>query len=158
MTVTNTVIRNPNVARRDLRARIRSVVEFDATHGPVGTVTVFTVTGRVFIEQLTCFCTTLLGSAGAPTLSFGPVGNTALIIPVIAAALDIDSNEWWAGATPVAGGVSFGKAAAGGPTTAAPNHAISANLILTVGTADITSGVLVFDVWYEPITEDGRLA
>jgi len=157
VTVTNTVIRNPNVARRDLRARIRSVVEFDATHGPVGTVTVFTITGRVFIEQMTCFCSESLVSAGAATLIFGPIGNTAVMI-ASTTATGIDTDMWWANATPVAGGTPSGKAAAAGATTANANIAVSANLILTVGTADITDGTLTFDVWYEPITENGRLA
>ena len=126
--------------------------------GAAGTVTVFTITGRVFIHQITAFCTTLLTATGAATLSFGTAGDIDAFI-AITTATDIDANEWWGTSTPAVDSYSpVVGAATGGYTTQQERKWLSNNAILTVATADVSTGAIVFDVIYTPLTDGARLA
>ena len=126
----------------------RSTVTFSSTSG---TVTVFTTTGRVFITALTAFCTTDIVENGAvASIELGGATDAdAFIVQTDPAA--ISANEWWADATPV-GGVKQMDAIQVDVMT-------DENVILTItGGTNLTSGVLVFDVWYVSVTDDGNLA
>lgn len=126
--------------------------------GAAGIVTVFTVTGRVFVTKITAFCTTLLTESGATaTMTLGTAVDTDAFIAVTN-AVDIDANEWWTAAAAAAGSKSPLKVETGGLVTSQVDKMISENIIITVAVADVTGGVLVVDVWYEPITVGGNLA
>lgn len=122
------------------------------------TVNVFTITGRVLVHAVTQFCTDDLVSAGGGTLVYGVTGDTDAFIGTTTAT-DIDANEWWQAASPpAADAATLGDSVTGGNTTSQRLKAISGNMFLTVGTADITGGVIVFDVIYTPLTDGARLS
>lgn len=127
--------------------------DFDGT--PV--VTVFTITGRVLVSGLTAFCTSDLVSAGGGTLAVGVTADTDAFI-ASATATDLDANDWWSGATSAAGAITLVDSVTQGATTSSRAKAVSTDIIITIGTADITGGVLVFDVFYSPLTDGGRLS
>jgi hypothetical protein len=131
---------------------VRKTIAFDgsAGNGAAGTVTVFTITGRVLAELLPpAFCSENLTESGATAvMSFGTAsapegffGDTN--------AVDVDTGEWWSG---------WGTSSLGFESGTAPHVALSENLILTISGANITDGTLVIDLWYYPITDDGALA
>lgn len=139
---------------------VRKTITFDGTtgNGEVGTVTVFPITGRVFVRRTTQFCTESLAEAGATaTIS---MGTSADIDAFVAAtnAVDIDVNEWWGAASPAAGSYQLLQSSTAGFQTAQADKMLSQNIILTIGSQNVTDGTLVIDVWYEPITADGALA
>lgn len=141
-------------AATNAERHVRKTITFDggAGSGAVGTVTVFTITGRVLITRFpAAFCSTGLSEAGATaTLTFGTTNGAAIFAAAIN-AVDIDTGEWWWAAAPTtAKGTQWDET--GFPV------AVSGNLILTVGAQNVTGGVLVFDLWYIPITDNGALA
>jgi hypothetical protein len=73
-------------------------------------------------------------------------------------ATDIDANEWWTAASPAVGSKSPLEVLTGGLVTSQGAKNLHESIILDVTTADsVDSGVIVFDVWYRPITDNGRL-
>lgn len=126
--------------------------------GAAGTVTVFTLTGRVYIHQMTAFCVTDLAVSGAATMTFGVAADTDAFGASITASA-WDAGEWWTASTGLGAGAATYSAAAGSDATASMlNKAVSTNPILTISTADITGGVIVVDAFYTPLTDGARLA
>ena len=125
-------------------------ITFDGTagNGAVGTVTVWTITGRVLAIYISAFCTQTL--TGAATLEFGTTTTTTDFIAQIASATSLATNDWWIG---TASPASSGQMGAG-----ALEAFISANPILTIGSTAITGGTLVFDCFYLPLTSNGALS
>jgi hypothetical protein len=115
--------------------------------GAAGAIALFTTTGRVLLDHVTAYIAAGV-SAGGGTLAFGVTGLTT--------AIEAASNS-------VDGATGF-LAAGAAPSAAKPDLlagvplAIAADVIATVGTADITGGTLVVDVWYRPDTDDGALS
>lgn len=106
--------------------------------------TIATVTGRVLITHLSAYCTTLLAGASA-TIELGVAGNTAELIAQTTAT-DLDADEVWRSATPDVG--------AGPPIT---DYIVGKDIILTVGTADVTAGVLEISFLWLPMSLDGNV-
>ena len=135
-------------------------IAFDGTAGlglETSDVTVFTITGRVLVHAITAFCTEDLAGATA-TLALGVTGDTDAFI-ASTTATDIDANDWWAAAAPpAANGVTLADSVTGGITTGQRLKAVSGNIFITISTADITDGTLVFDVIYTPLTDGARLS
>ncbi|MDZ4250920.1 MAG: hypothetical protein U0990_12665 [Candidatus Nanopelagicales bacterium] len=126
--------------------------------GEVGTVTVFTVAGRVFVNRITAYCTTLLDEALATaTIALGTAGDTDGFIGATN-AVDLDALEWWTAASPVVGSKSPLKVETGGLVTGQIDKMVSEDIIITVGAQNVDAGVIVFDVWYDPITSGGSLS
>lgn len=145
------VVTNPLLTgvRAEFRYISKSITLDGATGtGEVGAVPIFTTTGEVLIDRLVPFCTTLLDGATA-TLALGVTGATTLFIAATTAT-DIDANEFWIDATPDANGIAV--------PAALKDIAITDNIIGTVAVANITAGVLRFDVWWRPLSPDGNLA
>jgi hypothetical protein len=145
------VVTNPHLTGIRTESRLGSVeITFDgsAGKGAVGSVSVFTTTGEVLIEQLVPFCTTDLAGATS-TLALGVTGATGLFVAATTGT-DIDANEFWTSATPTANGVAV--------PAALSDIAVTDNVIGTVATAAITSGVIRFDCWWRPLSPDGNLA
>lgn len=117
--------------------------------GAVGTVNLFTVTGNIAF-RLVAYCTEDLVSAGGGTAEVGVASNTAAIIAQTTGTA-IDNGEIWYNATPVAG------------VTATSNFAQftivnGSDIILTVGTANITDGTIVFDLYWSPLDATSAVA
>lgn len=140
----------------------RATIAFDGTAGggAVGTaVTIFTITGRVWVDLISAFCTEDLVSAGGGVLEVGCSSDVdAFFVNQTATAIDV--NEWVAAAsvTPQAGAISVSVPSGGGYNSIQTHKALSANIIGTITVGDITDGTIVFDVWYTPLTDDGKLA
>ncbi len=126
-------------------------ITFDGTagNGAVGTVTVFTITGRVIVTHWTVFCTDSLTEAGATaSMSYGTAANTTLLTAdATGGPTAIDVGEFWVDASPLAVET----------LSATMQKAISEDTILTIGTQNVTGGTLVFDVLYIPLTDGARL-
>lgn len=129
-------------------AHVRKTVTFSDSSG---TVNVFTITGRVFVSALTAFCTTNVVEDGAvASISLGGATDAQAFI-VNTNPDDISINEWWADATPVGGTKQLDALQIDVVT--------DEDVILTItGGTDLDSGVIVFDVWYIPVTDNGALA
>ena len=117
--------------------------------GAQAAYTVFTVTGDVVV-QIFGLCQILMDSGGAATIELGIAGNTAALIAQTTAT-DLDAYETWQDATPEAnpGAVSLdsrGFAIANG-----------ADIILTVGAADLTAGDVDFICRWWPISTNGNV-
>lgn len=121
-----------------------AIGDHDGTGDPFS---IFTVTGTV-LARVFGVCETDLAGASA-TLEVGFSGATAALIAQ-STATDIDQGEIWHDATPDAKVELL---------TVAPEKIIAngADIIGTVGTANITSGVIrFFCLWY-PISADGNV-
>ena len=127
-------------------------IAFDgsAGNGAVGDVTVFTITGRVWLLGIMAFCTEDLAEGGATaTISLGTASiDSALIAGTT--AVDIDNNEWWATATPT-GELDQIEAIQ-------VDVLLSANIVITITSQAVSNGTIIFDAYYIPITSNGALA
>ena len=116
---------------RRIPKRFKKTITFTgaAGLGAVGDVDVGTVTGSILFTHLTIRCTTLLAGATA-TLEFGTTNNTAALVAQTTAT-EIDADEFWRDTSPEAE-----------TSPAICDAAVGADILLTVGTAAITAGVL----------------
>lgn len=118
-----------------------------AGNGAVGTVDLFTVTGEVFVKTY-AVCTEDLAGATA-TCEVGISGSTDSIIAQTTAT-DIDIGEVWHDATPDSGIES---------SSVATLNIVGngADIILTVGTANVTDGTIDFYAVWQALSPDGNL-
>lgn len=119
-----------------------AIGDHDGTGDPF---TIFTVTGDVIVWVFGVCKTSLVGAA---TLEVGLTGSTAALIAQIADAEGIDVNECWQDATPALG-----------ESITMKGHVIGGGLdiIGTVGTANITAGVIDFYCLWRPLSSNGRV-
>lgn len=143
---------------------VRKTVTFTggANAGATGVNTIFTTTGAVEIVQFFVRCTTDLVDAVDGALFTLGVTNYDTMFGAWTDAFDLDLLDAGTGlyydnnygyssgsATNLAatvGGVHF------------PNPAVFEDIIMTISGQNITGGVLVFDVIYRPLSDDGALA
>jgi len=123
-----------------------AIGDYDGTGNPFD---IFTVTGDVKIKVVAVCTTTLVDSTDTATLEVGTSGGTAVIIAQ-STGTDIDVGEIWHDASPDAdielSSVSKEYIIANGK-----------DIIGTVGTANITAGVVRFTVLWKPLTRDGNV-
>jgi hypothetical protein len=101
--------------------------------GAVGTYTLYTVTGDVYV-QVTGLCQVAV--VGAGTIEVGIAGNTAILIPQTTGA-DLDQYETWQDAVPEVNP---------GPVTLEVRTfqlANGADIIFTIGGAVLTAGEIL---------------
>jgi len=118
--------------------------------GAQGAYTIFTVTGDVLV-QVFGLCQVTLTSGGVPTIEVGITGNTAAIIAQTA-GLDLDQYETWQDAAP--------EANPGNVATAMAAWFVVANgadIILTIGAADLTAGDIDFHCFWRPLSTNGSV-
>ena len=111
-------------------------------NGTGNPATLYTVTGDVAVRVFAT-CSTLLAGDTA-TLEVGITGNTAVLLAQTTAT-DIDAAEVWIDTSP-------------GTVQALPGQQVltsGTDIIQTVGTADITSGVLAYYCLWTPLSSDG---
>lgn len=118
--------------------------------GAVGTVALFTVSGEVSFK-IVAYCTVDLVSAGGGTAEVGVTGNTAAVIAQTTGT-DLDAGDIWYDNTPVAGVATYD--ATNFPVFIDVN---GSDIILTVGTGDITAGTIVFKLFYNAITANSSV-
>ncbi len=143
---------NENSRDNDIPIRndVKTIVFADvAGEGEFGTVIpVFTVTGVVLVHAIFGLCTEDLVGASA-TLSLGTTTNVAQFIG-LTTAVNIDLNEFWYNATPVAGSFQLADA----------NQLIVTreDIILDPLTADITDGTIDIYIVWEAISTNGNIS
>lgn len=119
-----------------------AIGDFDGTGNPA---TLFTVTGDVMVV-IWGVCSTDIAGANA-TIEVGVTGNTPALIAQTTGT-DLDAGEVWRDATPALGAETLND-----PIFIADGL----DIILTVGTANATGGVIRFYcVWY-PISATGAV-
>lgn len=117
--------------------------------GAQGTFTIFTVTGDVMVS-VAGICQVLMDSGGAATIELGIAGNTAAIIAQTTAT-DLDQYETWQDAGPEANP---------GPVDLTARTFFVANgadVILTVGAADLTAGDIDLLCRWFPVSTNGAV-
>ena len=138
---------------------VRKTVAFDGTagNGAVGTVNVFTITGRVIVERLSAYVSVVLASTSSlGTLSLGTTSDTVYFVNTSNYTDVVDKFLTTSGAGSKAGiAQQLGLKPYNG-FTAVPSD-MAENMILTVATQPYTSGSIIFDAWYLPITDNGAL-
>lgn len=108
--------------------------------GDTGVHTLFTVTGNVIVTVFG-ICDTNL--AGAATIEVGVAGNTASILAQVADATNVDDGMVWVDATP----------AVGAEALLSPRVINDgADIILTIGSTDLTAGVIDFYCLWRPLS------
>ena len=122
--------------------------DFSVDGGTQAAYTIFGVTGTVLV-QVWGVCSTLFNSGGAATIEVGIAGNTAAIIAQTAAT-DLDQYETWQDAAPEANPGNIDGAMA--DWFVVTN---GADIIMTVGAADLTAGVADFYARWIPLSTDG---
>ena len=120
--------------------------------GAVGSVALYTVTGRVRINSISAYCSTLLTEALATsTIVCGTTSQTTRFIAnPTGGVTDIDAGEWWTGTTPTAGSIDMTSGSAGATDQVAV--LVSENIILTIGGQACNAGVLEFHVDWTPLS------
>ncbi len=132
--------------RTAFERQAQKVVAFSgaAGNGAIGTVALFTVTGAVAV-CVVARCTEDL--VGAATLEVGIAGNTAALVAQLADATTLDTGEVYVDGTPAT-------------VEALPGFKVIGNgqdIILTVGSANVTDGTVEFDVLWKKLSSDGNL-
>ncbi len=130
---------------------VRKTFTSTGTEMDTGTLTAFTITGRVLVYDVTVFCTETF--VGAATVDLGVVGDADIFTPgTLANATTFVANDWW--------NLADGATDPGGILQVdwKQRFPISANVILTVGSTNITDGTMIIDLWYKPITDGAGLA
>lgn len=124
-------------------ALARNTYSFAVDGGGQGAFTIFTVTGTVF-AQIFGVCQTDMAGVGS-TIELGIAGNTAALIAQ-STATDLDQYEVWQDATP--------EANPGGVDLTGRSFVITngADVIMTVGTADLTAGIIDFYCLWTPLS------
>lgn len=120
-----------------------AIGDHDGTGDPF---TIFEVTGDVFVAVVGVCKTTLVGAA---TLEVGVTDATAALLAQITDATTLAANEFWLpDATPSLAEAHTPKI-----------HGIGGGLdiIGTVGTANITAGVIDFYCSFMPLSSDGNV-
>lgn len=116
--------------------------DFDGTGNPA---TLFTVTGIVLVKLFAVVNTPLQGATA--TIRVGTALSNVGLIASTTATLAV-ANEIWHDATPDAS-VEL--------STILTEKIVNQNIIQTVGTANITSGVLTYHCIWKPISLDGNV-
>jgi len=107
--------------------------------------TVFTVTGNVL---LSCFAVCDTSIVGAGTMELGVTGNTAGLIAQIANATTLDDGDVWVDADTAVGVGSI-------PVAKVLND--GNDVILTIGSADLTAGVVDFYCLWRPLSPESTV-
>lgn len=116
-----------------------------ANLGATGASTLFTVTGMVRVK-LYARCKTSMTGALA-TDSIGTATTVAGLI-ALTTMTNLAANENWNDATPDASVEA---------DTVSPVKVVNENIIETVATANITGGVIEYNLLWQPVSADGNV-
>lgn len=126
--------------------RVSKTIAFDgaAGNGAIGTVAVFTVTGDVMARAFATCSETLAGATATVTLGSA---NTAAGFISSTTATGILAGRVWSDSSPASLDTPIGdRVIAGGD-----------DIIITVGTANVTDGTLAVYCLWRPLSADGKV-
>lgn len=119
----------------------------------------FTITGRVFVDLFTAFCSDTLTSAGTPAITVGTLGDVdGFLVAPSGGATDLATDDWWTSAASVNLSVGPVVVVTGQAVTSQRFKLLSESIGLAIPVSTVTGGTLIFDVWYMPITDGAGLA
>ncbi len=124
----------------------RTQYAFADDGGAAGAFTLFTVTGTVLVQVFGVCQTALNSEHGTATIELGIAGNTAALIAQTTATA-LDQYEAWQDAGPEANPAPLDLTAR---TFVITN---GADVVLTVGTEDLTVGVVDFYCLWTPLSD-----
>ena len=124
--------------------------------GALDDAAIFTVTGLVFARVIAVCTTSLTEAGGTATIEVGITGDTAIFMPT-ETATQIDAGQIW-----LNDAANATYALVGGEEEAAadnmPKYALNGNdIILTVKTANVATGVLDFYCMWSPISSNAAV-
>jgi len=137
--------REPFLCRKSITfdgATVNAIGDHDGTGDPA---TVFTVTGQVIVKIIPVCTTTLTFDADA-TIELGIAGATAVIVALTDLTVEgLAAEEIWHDTTPDAEIEA---------SSVVPEHVItdSNDVILTVATANVLTGVIAFYALWRPLS------
>lgn len=136
----NTVV-NPHYGASNY---VQRAYDFDSDANAAASHNLYTVTGDVRIRLL-CICNSTVTSGGTPTIEVGISGSTASIIAQCADATGIAAGEIWHDANVDSSVEAY---------SVLSDFIVvnDNNILLTIGTAACTGGILEFNLWWEPLT------
>lgn len=114
--------------------------------GDTGAHTLATITGLVSVRLVAFVGTTVVG---AGTIEVGITGATATLLPQVADATDLVAGRIWHDATV--------DAQIEDVSVLGTKHITTQNLLLTIGTTDLTAGEITFVCFWSPLSEDANL-
>ena len=118
----------------------------------------FTITGRVFVDLITAFCSDTLTSAGTPAITVGTLlAVNGFIVAPTGGAPGLVTGDWWTSAASTNGSVGPTTVVTGEATTSQRFKLLSESIGLAIPTSTVTGGTLIFDVFYVPITDGSGL-
>ncbi len=141
---------------------VRKTVAFDgsAGNGAVGTVDIFTITGRVQVEQMALFTTENLAQAApTATIRFGTAFNDDDFCTE-QNAVELTVGEFWNGAASDPNVIMAAAAinpSPGSSLTSPWRKLLSQDPILTIGAQNVTDGTIEIACLWTPISSDGKL-
>ena len=128
------------------------------TTGSVAAHTVFTITGRVFVDLITAFCSDTLTSAGTPAITLGTAGDAdGFIVAPTGGAPGLVTGDWWTSAASANLSVGPVVVVTGQQVTSQRYKLLSESILLDIPVSTVTGGTLIFDAWYLPITDGSSL-
>ena len=123
--------------------------------GAVGSVAYFTVTGEVLAALTIPFCTgSLTEAASTATIVLGVTGDTDLFMGATMNATALDNGQFM----DANGGSPQGIANGIQVDALQKDVVITDNIILTVGSQNVNGGTLRVDVYWMPLSSDGKVA
>ena len=159
MTVLN-VGANPGGVGRGSANHVRKSLTFTGAAGfglAADVITIFTVTGVVILRNLLVVCTdTLTQNLATPTLALGVSNLPTFFIAATTATGLTSTNNIWQDTTPSP--VAEAMPAGFKDIALATNIAALAIIATVGGTNNINGGTLVFDAWYDAVTDGANLA
>lgn len=117
-------------------------------------VPVWTVTGRALLFYMAAFVSeTLVSTINLGTIALGTAARTTGLLPATTVgAGELAAGDWWQDGNDPEIAMGVLTVALGQGAT------VSANIIISPATQDITDGTLVLDCWYIPLTAGAGLA
>lgn len=143
---------NRQTIQYDRAFKVSKTVAFDGTagNGAVGSVSLFTVTGDILVTVVGMVTETLVGATS--TLVVGTANNTAGLLASVSGPALVAGDVHTSGTSPAD---VAALSTAGSSAPAALNN--GADIIATVGTADITDGTIKFYCLWRPLSTDGNV-
>lgn len=123
----------------------RSISLVSPGEGVTGQHVLATIVGAITMHYVALRCRNTLVSAGGGVISLGSAVQLGGII-ANTTATDIVFNDWWTTATPTAS-----------VAAAITDVAFFSGLVLNVGTANVTAGILEMSIWWSPATLGSQL-
>lgn len=123
------------------------------TTGAVAAHTLYTVTGQIWLDQISAFCGTTLTSGGTPAITVGTASAVATLIPApTGGAPGIVTNDWWPTAVSPQLVANPLTVVTGGTVVSSRFMLVAENIVLNIPVSTVTGGVLTFFLSWYPLS------